>query len=128
MGIHYGLKKGVAGKTVRTMEPGTCCLSNSIEPLDVGPPVHVYEHSTTHVVGRRHHRDRLFGHVCAKRETFLIDIWEAVPHQVRILVRNIQIDAIVSALLQLTVNSTGHNVPAGKILLWVVFLHKGVAS
>ena len=109
------------------MQAGKGDFADGVEMLEVGFAVEVDGHPAAQVVGRRHHRKRLPGHVEAVFQAGLVDVGETVPDVVRVLVGDVEIDAVVAVGLHFVVDGAGHDVAGRKVLQVVVLLHESGA-
>ena len=113
MGIDQSLKKGVGGQTIGPVQAGACGFSHSIKALNVRAPVKIRGDAAAHIMGGRHHRDRLFCDINAIVQTFGINIGEPFPDKSEslcVISRNTESHRFFSIHCQWP----GHNVPAGQ--------------
>ena len=97
MSKDHGFEERVAGQAVGPMESRTGAFANGIEVLDAGLTPAVGQDAAAHVVGRRHHGDRVTGDVDAQGEALLIDIGKALLQEFHIAMADVEKDAVIAA-------------------------------
>ena len=77
-GIDRRFEQGVAGQAVGAVQAGEGDFADGVQCLDVGFAIDVDRNTAAQVVGGRHDRERLLGHVEAEFQAGLVDVGKAV--------------------------------------------------
>ena len=64
---------------------------------------------------RRDDGDRFLGDVDAEAEQFFVDVWEVPAHEIRVAVRDVQVDEVEAEPLDLMVDGASDDVARGKL-------------
>ena len=127
VGEDAGFEERVAGEPVRAVQPGAGDLADGIEPAQRRRPIFVRLHAAALVMRRRDDRDGLPRDVDPESEARLVDIGKALAHELRRLVRDVEIHAARAGSFHLGVDGAGHDVARREFLPRVVFLHESAA-
>ena len=90
-------------------------FARGIKARRIGAPVEVHDHAAAGVVLRRHDGDRLLGDVDAEAEQLLVDVGEVRAHEIRVAVRDVEMDIIEPEPLDLMVDRSCHDVARRKL-------------
>ena len=97
------------------MEAGLGDFARGIKARCVRAAVEVHHDSATGVVLRRNDGDRLLGDVDAEAEQFFVDVWEVPAHEIRVAVRDVEVDEVEAEPLDLMVDGASDDVARGKL-------------
>ena len=121
-------EQAVGGEAVGAVKPGLGHFAGGIEPGRVGAAVEVHDHAAAGVMLRRHHRDRLPGDVDAEPEQLLVDVGEMRADEIRIAVRDVEMDVIEPEPLDLVVDGAGDDVARRELGALVELRHEALAA
>src|SRR5260370_17309972 len=105
------LEQRITRQSVRAMQSGATYFANCIQAWQTCRAVHVRLDSATLIMRRRHNRDRLLRHVDAEAHTRLVNIRKALTQKLHRFVRDIEKDALGAGALDLSADSSPHNIP-----------------
>jgi hypothetical protein len=115
LGVDETLQKRVAGHPVGAVKSGVGGLPAGVEPGQVRACLSVDHHPAAGVVGRRHHRDRIFRDVDPELQAAAMDGREVLDHEVGRSMRDVEVDAFGAEPLHLMVDGACHDVTRRKL-------------
>ena len=124
MGIDQGLEQGVTGQTIGAMQTGAGGLSDRVEMADIGTAKHIGDHPAAHVVGGRHHRDRLTSDIDTEFQALAMNIGKTAAYELRVLVGDIEKDRLGPAFFHLGVDGSGDHIAAGQVAAGIIVPHE----
>ena len=101
---------------------------SGVEAGHVRAAVEIRDDASAGVVGRRYHGNRLRRDVDAEVATAREDVRKVVLEDVRLEVRDVQIQAVRAEALHLVVDGAGDDVPGGEFGALVEVLHEALAG
>src|SRR5579859_1788272 len=90
VGEDQALEQRVGGEAVGAVQPRRGALADGVEARDGGAPLEVRRHAAAHEVRRGHDGDGLLGDVDAPAQALLVDVGEALAHEGRLLVGDVE--------------------------------------
>src|SRR5437773_5493298 len=110
------------------MQTGTGHFANGVQTAQAARPVYVGLDSTALIMRRRHDRNRLLAHVDPKLQTGFKNVRKTFTQERLGLVRDIQIDALRTAALDLGVDRPRHHITRSERAARMISLHEIFAS
>ncbi len=125
-GEHHGLEKRIAREAVRAVDTGVTHFAEREQVGKRGPSPLVDVDAAAEIVRRRDDGNRLDGHIDPDLHAARVDVRKPgfqvlAPHM-----SHVEIDALRSRALHLSIDRAGDHVPRAEVPVLVIVLHKGV--